>query len=211
MIGVIKKHLRRKKYGDPIILVSGLPRSGTSMMMKMLEAGGLPIMADHLRTPDEDNPKGYYEYERVKGLDKADQNKDWLKEARGRVIKIISFLLPELPDKNFYQIIFMHRQLDEVLASQNKMLNHRKEGGKTGADDGEMKKIYEKHLHKIEVFVFNRPNMEVLNINYHQVLKDPKGCGGSINKFLGIQMDIQEMMRAVDKNLYRNRKKLNPF
>ena len=211
MIGFIKKHLRKKKYGDPVILVSGLPRSGTSMMMKMLEAGGLPILTDHIRTPDEDNPKGYYEYERVKDLDKSGQNKDWLKEARGRVIKIISFLLLELPEKNFYQIIFMHRQLDEVLASQNKMLTHRKEGDKTEADDERMKKIYEKHLQKIQVFVFNNPNMEVLNVDYHQVLKDPKGCADSINKFLGLKMDIQGMLNAVDKNLYRNRKFLNPF
>jgi hypothetical protein len=209
VLGYIKKYLRKKKFGDPVILVSGLPRSGTSMMMKMLEAGGLPVMIDQIRIPDEDNPKGYYEYERVKELDKEGQSKEWIKEARGKVIKIISFLLPELPNENYYQIIFMHRNLDEVLASQNKMLKNRGEGNEAGADDEQMKKNYEKHVRKIQVFILNRPNMEVLNVNYHHALDDPQGCANTIKKFLGLRINIRGMGNAVDKTLYRNRKDLN--
>jgi hypothetical protein len=177
------------------------------MMMKMLEAGGLPIMTDQIRTADEDNPKGYYEYERVKDLDKAGQSKEWLKEARGKVIKIISFLLSELPNENFYQIIFMHRNLDEVLASQNKMLINRGEGGNAGADDERMKINYEKHVRKTQVLILNRPNMEVLNVEYHQTLNDPQGCANTIKQFLGLEINIQDMRNAVDTTLYRNRKK----
>src|SRR5262245_34269287 len=117
----------------PIIIVSGLPRSGTSMMMKILEAGGLPVLTDALRTADDDNPKGYYEYERVKQLDKGDQA--WLAEAEGKVVKVISALLTQLPATHQYRVIFMQRKLAEVLASQRKMLIHR--GEPTDAVDDE--------------------------------------------------------------------------
>lgn len=198
--------MQRKKYGEPIILVSGLPRSGTSMMMKMLEAGGLPIMTDNVRTADSDNPKGYYEYERVKDLDKPNQSKDWMKEARGKAIKIISVLLSELPDENFYQIIFMLRSLDEVLASQNKMLKHRNEEDKKGAEDEKMKMNYEKHLRKIEVNVFDKSNVAVLNVDYSQVINKPQECALAVNSFLDINMNVSDMAGVVDENLYRNRK-----
>src|SRR5215813_9969746 len=111
----------RLRYGRPIVLVSGLPRSGTSMLMQMLEKGGMPIVTDQIRTPDEDNPKGYHEFERIKELDKT-SDKSWLKQYRGRVIKTISFLLQDLPLDLNYQVLFMRRNLDEILRSQNKML-----------------------------------------------------------------------------------------
>ena len=116
--------LRRRRYGEPIVIVSGLPRSGTSMMMKMLEAGGVPIMTDAIRTADVDNPKGYYEYERVKELEK-ETDKRYVREGRGKALKVISFLLKELPDDNFYRVVFMRRDLGEVISSQNKMLDRR--------------------------------------------------------------------------------------
>lgn len=117
--------------GEPIVIVSGLPRSGTSMMMKMLEAGGVPIMTDAVRTADIDNPKGYYEYERVKDLEK-ETDKSYIREGRGKALKVISWLLKDLPDDNRYRIIFMRRDLGEVIASQNKMLKHRGEAGAGG-------------------------------------------------------------------------------
>lgn len=104
----------RIRYGKPVVLVSGLPRSGTSMLMQMLEKGGLPIVSDQIRTPDEDNPKGYHELERVKELDK-DKGKEWLRDHRGQVIKIISFLLQDLPLNLNYQVIFMRRNLDRFV------------------------------------------------------------------------------------------------
>src|SRR5213593_4363024 len=126
--------VRRLRYGKPIVVVSGLPRSGTSMAMKMLEAGGMPILADGIRTPDISNPKGYYEFEPVKGLDKGG-DVAWLAEARGKAVKIISFLLTWLPEHYDYRVIFMQRDLREVLASQNAMLAHRGEPSGSAADE----------------------------------------------------------------------------
>src|SRR4026207_1213461 len=123
---MIGDFLRRRKYGEPIVIVSGLPRSGTSMMMKMLEAGGLTVMTDAIRQADIDNPRAYCECERVKNLEK-ETDKSYVREARGKVLKVISFLLKDLPDDNYYRVIFMRRHLDEVIASQNKMLDRRGE------------------------------------------------------------------------------------
>ena len=135
--------LRRRKYGEPVIIVSGLPRSGTSMMMKMLEAGGVSIMTDAIRQADVDNPKGYYEYERVKHLEK-ETDKSYVREARGKALKVISFLLKDLPDDNYYRVIFMRRDLDEVIASQNKMLDRR---GEESIEEREtMAEAYRNHL-----------------------------------------------------------------
>src|SRR5687768_1736541 len=109
---------------DVITVVSGLPRSGTSMMMKMLEAGGLEPVVDHVRKPDEDNPKGYYEFERVKALE---NDREWLPEAKGKFVKVISMLLRHLPADHRFKVIFMQRNMPEVLASQKKMLVRRGE------------------------------------------------------------------------------------
>ena len=116
MASFIRGFLTKMKYGDPIIVVSGLPRSGTSMCMKMLEAGGVDVVQDGIRSADEDNPKGYFEHERVKDLDKGG-DKSWVKNARGQAIKVISFLLPHLPSDNRYQVVFVRREYQEVLAS----------------------------------------------------------------------------------------------
>ena len=114
----------RIRYGKPVIVISGLPRSGTSMMMQMLYAAGLPVITDQLRTADEDNPKGYFEIERIKGL-YQENDKSWLVDYKGKAVKIISFLLLHLPAKINYKVIFMERDLDEILASQKKMLQNR--------------------------------------------------------------------------------------
>jgi len=202
MLGSIKKALQKKKYGEEIIVVSGLPRSGTSMMMKMLEAAGLPIMTDSLRTADEDNPKGYYEDERVKDLDKV-EDKSWVREARGKVLKVVSPILPHLPPENFYRIIFMRRSLDEVLASQNKMLDHR--GEENPAEDEKMKENYRKHLRKVEVMVFRNPNVEVLEVDYGRTVNDPLDTATKVVKYLGLSVEPEKMAAVVDESLYRNR------
>src|SRR6185503_17792221 len=140
--------VRRLRYGKPIVIVSGLPRSGTSMAMKMLEAGGMPILADGIRTADISNPKGYYEFEPVKELDKGG-DVTWLAEARGKAVKIISFLLTWLPERYDYRVIFMQRDLREAIASQNAMLAHRGETPAPGsASDDQIRKMYEDHLQK---------------------------------------------------------------
>ncbi len=197
-----KKSRPRVDLGAPITVVSGLPRSGTSMAMQMLVAAGYEPVQDGMRQADADNPKGYYEDERVKGL--ADNlNKAWLQEARGRVIKIISFLLKELPNANQYQIIFMQRHLDEVLASQAKMLEHR--GKPNTASDEDMRHMYEQHLEQVYQLIEDRPTMSMLAIDYREMVEDPMTQAQKINTFLGGRLDVSKMVAVVDHNLYRNR------
>jgi len=203
MLESLQKMLRDRKYGSPIIIVSGLPRSGTSMMMKMLDAAGLPIMTDEIRKADVDNPKGYYEFERVKDLEK-EKDRSWVRDARGKVLKVISFLIKDLPDENFYRIIFMRRDLGEVLASQNKMLVHR--GEENPADDKTMAEAYLSHLAAVRILVRKRPNMEMVEIFYDQTVNDPAAAARAVNTFLGGTLDEAAMVSAVDAELYRNRK-----
>ncbi len=186
----------------PIVVVSGLPRSGTSMMMKMLEAGGLPVLADHRRQADADNPKGYYEFERVKQLDKGD--KAWVAEAQGKAVKVISALLEHLPPDYQYRIIFMHRAMEEVLASQRKMLEHRGEANDQVSDE-ELARLFEKHLAKVQGWLRSQPHFAVLDVNYNAMLAAPRPQIQAINTFLGGILDEEKMAAIVDPNLYRNR------
>ena len=199
----ITDFFKKQKYGEPIVIVSGLPRSGTSMMMRMLEAAPLPIMTDAIRTADVDNPKGYYEYERVKDLEK-ETDKSYIREARGRVLKVISWLLKDLPDDNAYRIVFMRRDLDEVLASQNKMLEHRGENDST--DDEMMAEAYRNHLASVRILSKKKPNWRFIEIRYDQAIRDPGAVAATVNTFLGGQYDVRKMTEAVDAKLYRNRK-----
>ncbi|MCX6050617.1 MAG: sulfotransferase domain-containing protein [Chloroflexi bacterium] len=182
--------------------MSGLPRSGTSMMMKILEAGGLPVLTDALRTADDDNPKGYYEYERVKQLDKGDVA--WLVTAQGKVVKVISALLPHLPATHQYRVIFMQRKLAEVLASQRKMLAHR--GEQMGAtEDAALATLFEKHLQATKAWLQTQPNIRVLDVDYNQLLLAPTPHLQAVNHFLDDKLDLARMAQAIDPTLHRNR------
>jgi sulfotransferase family protein len=202
-VAAFGEFLRRRKYGEPIVVVSGLPRSGTSMMMKMLEAGGVPVMTDAIRTADVDNPKGYYEYERVKELEK-EPDKSYIREGRGKALKVISFLLKELPDGNFYRIVFMRRDLGEVISSQNKMLDRR--GEQSITDDEMMAEAYRNHLAAVRILARKRPNFEILEVRYDAAVKQPKDAARQVNAFLGGTLDEAAMVAAVDAELYRNRR-----
>ena len=186
-----------------ITVVSGLPRSGTSMMMKMLEAGGIPPVTDNLRTADEDNPKGYYEFERVKQLPKGDVA--WLPDAQGKVVKVIAALLPYLPGPYHYRVVFMQREMSEVLASQRQMLIRRGEDPNKIPDDV-IAKLFEKHLKQVNDWVAQQSNVERLDVNYNAMLKDPAPYITQINAFLGGQLNIQKMSEVVDPALHRQRK-----
>jgi hypothetical protein len=195
--------LQRRKYGAPVTIVSGLPRSGTSMMMKMLEAGGVPIMTDAVREADVDNPKGYFEYERVKNLEK-ETDKSYIREGRGKALKVISFLLKDLPDDCFYRVIFMRRHLDEVITSQNRMLDRR---GEEAIDEREtMAEAYRNHLAAVKIMVRKRPNFEMLEFRYDEAVADPRKAARAVNAFLGGTLDETAMVGVVDAELYRNRK-----
>jgi hypothetical protein len=193
-----------RKQRQPVTIVSGLPRSGTSMMMKMLEAGGLPPMTDNLRTADVDNPKGYYEFERVKKLDEGDVA--WLPEAEGKAVKVISALLKHLPDGFEYRVIFMRRNMAEILASQKKMLQNRGEATDDVADE-EIAALFEKHLLHIRQWIEGHPNVSALTVHYSDVLTDPLPQARRVNAFLGNTLNTEAMALTVDPNLYRNREK----
>jgi hypothetical protein len=198
----IRRFYRHLRFGQPIVVVSGLPRSGTSMIMKMLEAGGLPILTDGLRTADEDNPKGYYEVERVKGL--ADErDKGWLAEARGKGIKVISFLLKSLPPRFNYRVVFIGREMEEVLASQRKMLARRGETEETAPE--RMRALFEDDLWRARYQLGHRPEFETLELHYSKVLAQPREEARRLAAFLGRELDIEAMTAAVDPQLYRNR------
>tara|TARA_B100001964_G_C14213566_1_gene591617 strand:- start:509 stop:1150 length:642 start_codon:yes stop_codon:yes gene_type:complete len=204
MTNPVSSFLRKLKYGDDVIVVSGLPRSGTSMMMKMLDAAALSIMTDNERAADEDNPKGYFEYARVKDL-KDEADKSWVREARGQVLKVISHLLETLPDENFYRVILVRRDFDEIIASQNKMLERR--GEENQVADSTVKEAYIRHLVDIRYMVRRRPNFEMIEVQFMQAMEAPRIFATDVNKFLGGNLDVESMMAVVDLELYRNRKR----
>ena len=185
-----------------ITVVSGLPRSGTSMMMKMLEAGGIPPITDELREADEDNPKGYYEFERVKQMDQGDTT--WVAGARGKVVKVISALLKHLPPGEQYRVVFVRRNMPEILASQRKMLIRRGEDPDK-MDDAQMAMLFEKHLKQVDEWLKAQPNFRVLYVHYTDVLTDPRPQIAKINEFLGNNLNTAAMAETVDPQLYRNR------
>ncbi len=200
----LRQTYRRLRYGDPIVVVSGLPRSGTSMPMKMLEAGGLSTVVDGIRTADEDNPKGYYEDERVKDLGEM-EDKSWLAASRGEAIKIISFLLKDLPRSHNYKVLFMRRDVHEVLASQAKMLARR--GETSDSSDVRMIELYGDHLWKVNRLLKRAPHLDVLDVHYTAVLEDPRQQAERIRDFLGLPLDAAKMAGVVDERLYRNRRR----
>lgn len=202
-MGFLRKLLQNKPDKE-VVIVSGLPRSGTSMMMKMLEAGGIPPLTDEIREADKDNPRGYFEFERVKKLDKGDTA--WLAEADGKVVKVISALLKHLPDDGYrYKVIFMRRHMPEILASQRKMLAHR--GEDAGAmDDERMAQLFSKHLGEVEQQLQQRAAFEVLYVHYSDALKDPQTAAEQAARFLERDLDIERMVGVVDPQLYRNRR-----
>jgi hypothetical protein len=183
-----------------IIVVSGLPRSGTSLMMQMLDQGGIEVVTDNIRTPDRDNPKGYYEYELVK---KIKTDKSWLPATRGKAFKMVSQLLYDLPAGEQYRIVFMERNLDEMLASQDKMLERL---GRSAAPSSEMKRSYALHLERIRAWLRQQANMQVCYVDYAQLIERPEEQARHVNEFLGGRANAEEMAKTVDPALYRNRK-----
>ena len=184
-----------------IVVVSGLPRSGTSMMMKMLEQGGLQVVTDSLRTADDDNPNGYYEFETVKQMPSGQTA--WLDGAQGKVVKVISALLEYLPAKYHYKVIFMERAIGEVLASQRKMLSNRQEEATIG--DAEMQEQFQKHVAAAKYWLARQPNLSVLYVDYNKMLAAPDPLCQTIADFLDMGLDVEKMRAVPSERLYRNR------
>jgi len=203
MKSILKKFFVTNKKDDTILIVSSLPRCGTSMMMQMLEAGGIPPMTDHIREADEDNPRGYYEFEKVK---KIKEDASWLEDCYGKVFKMVSALLYYLPSDKRYKVIFIRRKMEEMLASQNKMLQRQGEKGDNVSDEEMAKKLH-KHLRKIEEWLAKQNNLDVIYINYNEVNQNPHENARLVNRFLGDRLSVAKMERVVEKSLYRKRKK----
>ena len=187
--------------GKFVTIVSGLPRTGTSMMMRMLEAGGMDAVSDGTRQADVDNPNGYYEFEKVK---KIKEDASWLPGTVGRVFKMVSMLLFELPASFQYKVVFMERDLDEMMASQDRMLARL---GKASADTEpeKMKALYSKHLSDIKAWLEARANIDVIYVKYNDFIANPRSMASAVAAFLGGGLDEEKMAAVVDKNLYRNR------
>jgi broad-specificity NMP kinase len=185
-----------------ITIVSGLPRSGTSMMMKVLESGGIQVLTDNIRQADEDNLTGYYEFERVKQIK---EDKEWLKDAEGKAVKLISALLKHLPNTYQYRILFMHREISEILASQKQMLERRGENTDS-VPDKTMAVLFQNHLIEVKAWLASQNNIKTLNVSYNEILKHPVSNIERINKFLGGNLNKEKMIEVVDPTLYRQRK-----
>jgi len=186
--------------GETVVVVTGLPRSGTSMMMQMLQAGGITAFADEHRPADESNPRGYLEHELARKL-AADQS--WVGQAKGQAVKIVCQLLPHLPRDHKYRIVMMHRPLSEIVASQKKLLSRLgKEGGQIG--DEALQKTYAQQVRQVRALLghFRQKGLlDVLDIKYHDVLRDPQLVSRQLAGFLGGQFDVGKAAWAVDPNL----------
>ncbi len=190
-----------KNEKQPIVVVSGLPRSGTSMMMRMLAEGGLPVITDEFRRADEDNPRGYFELEVVRQLKQG--NFAWLKDADGKAVKVISALLEYLPQEYQYKVIFMERESKETLFSQKKMLDHR--GLTSKLSDEEMAQQIHEHLMAVKPWLISQPNMEVCYIQYNTLMADPEPFCEQVADFLDFPLNQPRMLTVPDGQLYRNR------
>jgi hypothetical protein len=186
-----------------ITIVSGLPRSGTSLMMQMLSAGGMPVLSDGERKADTDNPKGYVEWERIKQLPK---DPILIAEAENKAVKVISQLLLSLPPAHEYRIIFMQRPLPEVLKSQDEMLRRRGNADAIG-DSSPIEEAFQRHLMETSQWMARQSNMQVLRVHYHRLLREPKPVAEEVAKFLRMGLDLEAMAQQVDGSLYRNRMK----
>jgi hypothetical protein len=186
--------------GPEIIIVSGLPRSGTSLMMQMLDSGGMEVVTDGVRAADTDNPRGYHEFEKVKRIKQDDS---WLPLARGKALKMVSQLLYDLPPGETYRILFLERDLEEVLRSQEKMLERL---GRPVAPREPMRAAFAVHLERLHDWLRRQPNMTALRVSYNELLAQPRPQAERVSRFLGGRADVEGMVRAVDPTLYRNRK-----
>jgi tetratricopeptide (TPR) repeat protein len=187
-------------WRQTVIVVSGLPRAGTSMVMQMLQAGGIPLLADNHRPPDKDNPRGYFEYQPVKGLRQTDE---WLARAAGKAVKVVAPLLDGIKPGPEYRVVLVERDLEEVLGSQRKMLeNQERDGGELS--DTRLKTIYAKQIRQVKR-TLSENGVPLLCLDHRRCITDPSAEADRINAFLGGRLDTSAMAAAVDPALYRQR------
>ena len=187
---------------DAIVIVSGIPRSGTSMVMRMLECGGMAVLTDQMRAADEDNPKGYYEFEPVK---RTKDDASWLDQGGGHVVKIVYRLLHDLPTDRPYRVVMMRRRMQEVIASQTAMLERTgRQGAALPAE--KLGQIFEQQMAATMKYLAEHDCFEVIELNYNDVMKDAAAQAAKLNQFLGGGLDEQAMVSVVEPGLYRQHK-----
>ena len=186
---------------DFLTIVSGLPRSGTSMMMRMLDSGGIPVITDHVRTPDDDNPNGYYEFEAVK---RTKEDPGWLHGSEGKAVKMVYRLLYDLPKDRIYRVLFMVRKLTEVLKSQQVMLE-RNGSGSDGASEEQLEQLFSSELNAFYDWAARQKHIRLHKVDYNRMLENPQFELERVNEFLGGTLDVEAMNGVVDQSLYRNR------
>lgn len=186
-----------------ITIVTGLPRSGTSLMMQMLQAGGLPLLVDNVRAADDDNPGGYCEYEPVKRT-RADAS--WLDKADGKAVKMVYLLLYDLPADRSYKILFMERALPEVVVSQSRMLARLGRPPSRLSDDA-LIAAFNEDVRKVKAWLAERSQFEVLSVNYNELIQSPGRWADGIVHFLSTPLDAEKMIRIVNPALYRQRQR----
>jgi hypothetical protein len=170
-------------------------------MMKMLSAGGLALVTDNQREADDDNPNGYFEVELSKRL--KDGEVTWINGAQGKAVKVISYLLEFLPDDLAYDVIFMDREISEILASQKKMLRRRNE--QNPISDEEMGEQFRSHVKAVKYWIARKPNMRVLYVSYNHMMDEPGVLCNSIVEFLDLPLNVDAMRIVPNQDLYRNR------
>ena len=186
---------------NDIIVVTGLPRSGTSLMMQILQSLQIKLFTDNHRSADESNPKGYFEHQWVKTIEK---DNSWLTDVKGKAIKIVSPLIKYLPVDLNYKIIFMNRDLDEIIQSQERMLteNNKKDDA---TNSEELKQIFLKDLKQSKDWIHTQLHSEVLEILHSKLLKNPETELEKIKSFLKIDINTTLILKVIDKNLYRSK------
>ena len=194
----------RSGVARSVVVVSGLPRSGTSMIMGMLAAGGMEALTDGVRAPDDDNPRGYFELERVKQL-QTGMDTAWIRDARGKCVKVISYFLKHLPPGERYRIVFVRRHLAEVLASQRRMLERRGEPVGGRAEEGRLAGAFASHLARTERELATRADCALLYVEHRTAIEHPRAVAEEVNRFVGERLDVDRMVAAVEPRLYRQR------
>lgn len=203
---ICERYLNLEEAVQVITVVSGLPRSGTSLMMQMIVAGGIPALTDGLRSADDNNPKGYFEWEPAKSLK---QHPEAIADGEGKAVKIISALLAHLPATFEYRVLFMMRPLEEVVSSQNRMLERMgKEVPK--APTASVVAAFQKHLKEIDGWLQVQPHLALLRVPHAAVLARPREESERIVSFLGKSLDVDAMARQVERSLYRERSAASP-
>ncbi len=186
-----------------VTVVSGLPRSGTSLAMQMLRAGGVPVLSDGLRPPDADNPNGYLEYAPVL---RTATDASWVARAPGKAVKVVYALLRQLPPGFEYRVLWMRRRLDEVIASQERMLARRGAPAEEGGLSRErLAEVFAAQLAETEAWLAQQPSFRVLALDYGDVVADPQAAARAIDALLGGGLDREAMVAAIDPLLCRQR------